>query len=125
MTHTDQPHQPLAIQVTPIDLVEPDASGRVTRGTRDQIRKLTDEQVREAFGAVEFMAQHAGEMLGRLRERPEQRELSGVEMEFGLGFNSEMKIYIVGAKAEASLKVKLAWKADGAAPTFTQPTDKE
>jgi hypothetical protein len=25
-----------------------------------------------------------------------------------------MKIYIVGAKAEASLKVKLAWKADGA-----------
>jgi hypothetical protein len=36
-------------------------------------------------------------------------------MEFGLGFNSEMKIYIVGAKAEASLKVKLAWKAGGAA----------
>ncbi|MBE2234114.1 MAG: hypothetical protein IAE85_11515 [Anaerolinea sp.] len=114
MTHVDQSMQPLAIQVTSIDLVEPDASGRVTRGPRDQIRTLTDEQVREAFGAVEFMARHAGEMLGRLREKPEQRELSGVEMEFGLGFNSELKIYIVGAKAEASLKVKLAWKADGA-----------
>lgn len=115
MTDTHQITQPLAIQVTAIQLVEPGQSERVTRGPKDQIRKLTDEQVREAFGAVEFMAQHAGEMLGRLRARPEQKELSGVEMEFGLGFNSEMKIYIVGAKAEASLKVKLAWKADGAA----------
>lgn len=113
MTNTDTPMPPLAIQVTPIDLVEPDASGRVTRGPRDQIRQLTEEQVREAFVAVEFMAQHAGEMLGRLRARPEQKELAGVEMEFGLGFNSEMKIYIVGAKAEASLKVKLAWKSTG------------
>jgi hypothetical protein len=87
MTDTNQITQPLAIQVTAIDLVEPDpTTGRGTRGPRDQIRKLTDEQVREAFGAVEFMAQHAGEMLGRLRERPEQKELSGVEMEFGLGF---------------------------------------
>ena len=115
MTDTNQIPQPLAIQVTAIPLIEPGEPDRVTRGPRDQIRKLTDEQVREAVGAVEFMAQHAGEMLGRLRARPEQRELSGVEMEFGLGFNSEMKIYIVGAKAEASLKVKLAWKADGAA----------
>jgi len=114
MTDTNQPMPPLVIQVTTIPLVEPDQPVRVTRGPKDQIRKLTDEQVQEAFGAVEFMAQHAGEMLGRLRERPEQRELSGVEMEFGLGFNSEMKIYVVGAKAEASLKVKLAWKADGA-----------
>lgn len=112
MTTMDTPMPPLAIQVTHIDLVEPDASGRVVRGPRDQIRKLTDEQVQEAFGAVEFMAQHAGEMLGRLRERPEQGELSGVEMEFGLGFNSELKVYIVGAKAEASLKVKLTWKAE-------------
>ena len=47
------------------------ARARSTRGLCDQIRKLTDEQVQEAFGAVEFMAQHAGEMLGRLRERPE------------------------------------------------------
>lgn len=114
MTQSDQSDQSLAIQVTTIPLVEPGQPERVTRGPRDQIRKLTDEQVREAFGAVEFMAQHAGEMLGRLRERPEQRELSGVEMEFGLGFNSELKVYIVGAKAEASLKVKLTWKADGA-----------
>lgn len=114
MTQSDQSDQSLAIQVTTIPLVEPGQPERVTRGPRDQIRKLTDEQVREAFGAVEFMAQHAGEMLGRLRERPEQRDLSGVEMEFGLGFNSELKVYIVGAKAEASLKVKLTWKADGA-----------
>ena len=114
MTDTFQPTPPLAIQVTTIPLVEPGQPERVTRGPRDQIRKLTDEQVQEAFGAVEFMAQHAGEMLGRLRERPEQRDLSGVEMEFGLGFNSEMKIYVVGAKAEASLKVKLTWRADGA-----------
>jgi hypothetical protein len=68
MADTDNLTPLLAIQVTPIDLVEPDASGRVTRGPRDQIRQLTDEQVRAAFGAVEFMAQHAGEMLGRLRE---------------------------------------------------------
>lgn len=114
MTDTTQSTPPLAIQVTAIPLVEPDQPVRVTRGPKDQIRKLTDEQVQEAFGAVEFMAQHAGEMLGRLRERPEQRELSGVEMEFGLGFNSELKVYVVGAKAEASLKVKLTWKGDGA-----------
>ena len=117
MTNANQTTLPFAVQVTDLPLVEPDQPVRVTRGPKDQIRKLTDEQVREAFGAVEYMAQHAGEMLGRLRERPEQKELTGVEMEFGLGFNSELKVYIVGAKAEASLKVKLAWKADGAAQT--------
>lgn len=121
MTDTTQPTSPLAIQVTTIPLVEPDQPVRVMRGPKDQLRKLTDEQVQEAFGAVEFMAQHAGEMLKRLRERPEQRELSGVEMEFGLGFNSELKVYVVGAKAEASLKVKLTWKSDGVASSIGLP----
>jgi len=110
----DQPPlPPIHVQVIPIEVVEPAPAdqGRVMRGPRDQVRKLTDEQVRQAFAAVEFMAQHAGELLGRLRARPEQRQLSGVELEFGLGFNSELKVYIVGAKAEASLKVKLTWQA--------------
>jgi hypothetical protein len=43
MTHSDRPSQPLAIQVTAIPLVEPDQPVRVTRGLKDQIRKLTDE----------------------------------------------------------------------------------
>ena len=112
----DQPPlPPIHVQVSPIEVFEPvpGEEGRVMRGPRDQVRKLTDEQVREAFSAVEYMAQHAGEMLDRLRARPEQHALSGVEMEFGLGFNSELKAYIVGAKVEASLKVKLTWRADG------------
>lgn len=67
MPDARNPSPPQAVQVTPIDLAEPDTTGRVTRGPRDQIRKLTDEQVREAFGAVETLTQHAGEMLGRLR----------------------------------------------------------
>ena len=46
-----------------------------------------------------------------LQAKTEQKDLSGVEMEFGLGFNTEMKVYVVGAKAEASLKVKLTWKS--------------
>ena len=37
-------------------------------------------------------------------------------MEFSLGFNSELKAYIVGAKVEASLEAKLTWRADAAAP---------
>ena len=110
MEDTENTLPPIAIQVTPIDLVEGDDTGRVTRGTKDQIRKLTDEQVREAFGVVEFMAGHAAEMLGRLQAKPEQKDLAGVEMEFGLGFNTQLKVYVVGAKTEASLKIKLTWE---------------
>ncbi len=114
MTHSNQPYQSAGDPGDDHPVGRAGPARPCDARPQDQIRKLTDEQVQEAFGAVEFMAQHAGEMLGRLRARPEQRELSGVEMEFGLGFNSELKVYIVGAKAEASLKVKLTWKADGA-----------
>ena len=105
------PLPPIAVEVTYIELVEPDESGRVTRGPREQIRKLTDQEMREAFEAVEYMAGHAAEMLGRLQSRAEQKDLSGLEMEFGLGFNTELKVYVVGGKAEASLKVKLTWES--------------
>lgn len=110
MENTDTPLPPIAIQVTYVELVEPDATGRVTRGPRDQIRKLADEDMRDAFGVVEYFAGHAAQMLGRLQAQPEQKDLVTVEMEFGLGFNTELKVYVVGGKAEASLKIKLSWE---------------
>lgn len=106
-----KPLPPIAVQITHVDMVKPGEEGRVTRGPREQIRKLTEDAVREAFGAVEYMAGHAAEMLGRLHERPEQQDLSGMEMEFGLAFNAELDVYVVVAQADGSLKVKLTWKS--------------
>jgi hypothetical protein len=106
------PLPPLAVQVTRIDMAGPDETGRVTRGPKEQIRKLTEEAVREAFAAVEYMAGHAAEMLGRLHAQPGQQDLSGMELEFGLAFNAELDVYVVVAQADGSLKVKLTWKSE-------------
>lgn len=104
------PAPPLHIQVKPIEVVEHEA-GRVTRGPRDQVRKLTEAQMAQAFAVAEALAGQAGAMLARLREQPEQRRLSGLEIEFGLSFNTGLTVYVVSATADASLSVKLSWRA--------------
>ena len=108
----DQSPLPLVhVQVTPIEVFEPtpDEGGRVMRGPRDQVRKLTEAQMALAFSVTEMLAGEAAAMLGRLRSQPGQGGLSGMEVEFGLGFNTELQVYVVGAKADASLHVKLTW----------------
>jgi len=101
---------PIQIQVTPIEeAVERD--GRAMRGPRDVIRQISEAQMRQAFGAAEGLAQQTAEMLLRLQARPEHRQLAAVELEFGLAFNTELKVYVVGAKADASLRIKLTWSA--------------
>jgi hypothetical protein len=96
--------------VKSIEVVD-DTAGRVTRGPRDQVRKLTEAQMAQAFAAAEALAGQAGAMLARLRDRPEQRRLSGMEIEFGLSFNTELTVYVVSATADASLSIKLTWSA--------------
>lgn len=110
------PLPPIHVQVSPIEVVEPAPAekGRVERGPREQVRKLTDAQIAAAFGVAERLAAEAGTMLGRLRAQPDQAGLSGLEVEFGLGFNTELQVYVVGARADASLHVKLTWQADRA-----------
>lgn len=100
----------IGIQISPLELAELDDSGRITRGPREQIRQLTNEEIDHAFGAMEYLADRAAQMLSQFATKPEQKNLSIMEIEFGLGFNTELKIYVVGAKAEGSLRVKLAWK---------------
>jgi hypothetical protein len=103
--------------VIPIEVVEPvpGEKGRVERGLRDQVRKLTEAQMAAAFSVTERLAAEAAAMLGRLHGQPGQAGLSGMEVEFGLGFNTELQVYVVGAKADASLHVKLTWKPDESA----------
>jgi hypothetical protein len=108
----DQPPFPsINVQVIPIEVFEPvpGEEGRVTRGPRDQVRKLTEAQMGVAFAVAEKLAGEAAAMLGRLCDQPGQTGLSGMEVEFGLGFNTELQVYVVGAKADASLHVKLTW----------------
>lgn len=115
---TDQtPLPPIHVQVIPIEVVEPVSGekGRVERGPRDQVRKLTEMQMAAAFAVTEKLADEAAAMLGRLRSQPGQANLAGMEVEFGLGFNTELQVYVVGAKADASLHVKLTWQAGAAA----------
>ena len=102
---------PIQIQVTPIEeAVERD--GRVVRsGLRDVMRQISGAQMRQAFAAAESLAQQTAEMLLRLQARPEHQQLAAVELEFGLAFNTELKVYVVGAKADASLRIKLTWSA--------------
>jgi hypothetical protein len=114
----DQPLLPaIHVQVIPIEVFEPVSGeeGRVTRGPRDQVRKLTEAQMAVAFIVTEKLAGEAAAMLGRLHSQPGQVGLSGMEVEFGLGFNTELQVYVVGAKADASLHVKLTWKPDESA----------
>ena len=111
----DQPPlPPINVQVIPIEVFEPvpGEEGRVMRGPRDQVRKLTEAQMGVAFAVAEKLAGEAAAMLGRLRCQPGQAGLSGMEVEFGLGFNTELQVYVVGAKADASLHVKLTWNPD-------------
>ena len=105
------PLPPINVQVIPIEVFEPvpGEEGRVMRGPRDQVRKLTEAQMGVAFAVAEKLAGEAAAMLGRLRSQPGQGGLSGMEVEFGLGFNTELQVYVVGAKADASLHVKLTW----------------
>lgn len=79
------------------------------------MRKLTEAQMAAAFVVTEKLADEAAAMLGRLRGQPGQANLDGMEVEFGLGFNTELQVYVVGAKADASLHVKLTWKANTSA----------
>ena len=114
----DQSPLPLVhVQVTPIEVFEPtpDEGGRVMRGPRDQVRKLTEAQMALAFSVTEMLAGEAAAMLSRLHSQPGQAGLSGMEVEFGLGFNTELQVYVVGAKADASLHVKLTWNPNESA----------
>ena len=108
------PLPPINVQVIPIEVFEPvpGEEGRVMRGPRDQVRRLTEAQMGAAFSVTEKLAGEAAAMLGRLRSQPGQGGLSGMEVEFGLGFNTELQVYVVGAKADASLHVKLTWNPD-------------
>ena len=111
------PLPPIHVQVIPIEVFEPapDEGSRVMRGPRDQVRKLTEAQMAVAFNVTEKLAGEAAAMMGRLRCQPGQAGLSGMEVEFGLGFNTELQVYVVGAKADASLHVKLTWNPDESA----------
>ncbi len=63
-----------------------------------------------AMGTIIEVARHVHATAQHLAGDPQQRELSGVEVQFGLKLDTQMGAFIARAGMEASIVVTLKWE---------------
>jgi hypothetical protein len=102
---------PILIEVTPARTDDTDTREGLTIG--GGVKQAYHESVRQAFNTIYQMARRTGYMIQTLREDDTQASLSGVEVEFGLTFNSNVEAFITKSGAEATVNVKLTWQVKG------------
>jgi uncharacterized protein YfiM (DUF2279 family) len=99
----------ILVEITPTN--EIDADIRSGRGTRDgMVRKLTSSYTMNALRVIHRMALQTASMIYSLREKHDQKDLTNVEIEFGLNFTADLEAYIAKVGTNSTVKVKLTWQ---------------
>ena len=92
-------------------IIHPDgdetASSFENSGVTEDLKNAYDK----AKTVIKDIAVDLGQELNNIREDAHVKQM---EVEFSLGLSAEAKAWVIGAKADSALKVKLIWQADGA-----------
>jgi hypothetical protein len=84
--------------------------GKRQTGDRTQPSGIT-EDLEDAYAkAKTLISTIAMDMGQHLKELGEQTRPKEVEVEFGLGFSAQAKVWMIGGEAEAAMKVTLKWE---------------
>ncbi len=72
-----------------------------------------EEALKKALDVVESVAGNVSDKLSTLIDKPEQRELDEVQVEFGLKLDAQAGAFIAKAGIEAGIVVRMTWKREG------------
>lgn len=109
---------PLRVEVTPTGREsDPDGGleetyrGGIFDRAEDLVTEASEEAVKNMFRLIWTMARNTGWLIEDLQQHPEQASLSGVSVDFGLGFSGEGNVFITRLSANTSIKVSIRWDA--------------
>ncbi|MBK8538760.1 MAG: hypothetical protein IPL60_01975 [Ardenticatenia bacterium] len=98
----------ILVEVTSAGL-DDDYDGEVMRGFGSRVKDFSTAEIAGALAVVRVLAGQTRAMVADMQAAPGHDDLSGVEVEFGLKFNSELQAYVAKASGEASMTIKLSW----------------
>ena len=80
----------------------------------DGVESLVDtgieEDIQDAYVKAKTIIKNVAKDLGNdLNDFREESNVKQMEVEFSLGFSAQTNVWVIGAKTDSALKVKLTW----------------